>query len=332
MKEVSDLMITLRSAGIRLLAVGLLLSFAVPASAATPDKLLPADSDVVIQVNVKPLLDSGVVKKHALEEIKTAIKDNAKAGEILRQLNFDPLKDVTAVTMSMSLSNAKQPDFLGILRGTFDVDKIHAELAKHTDKVASSEYGSLKVYENKEAGQSGYVSVLDKGTVVVSNKKTYVHNAIDHAKASGASNLKKELQSALEQTDDKQTIWMAVGMTDTLKKLAQAAGQGAPGIEALEGMTLGLVVKDDVSLEFNLLARNADEAKQMAPLLEQGLDQGKAMVPFLTRGDKALADVITDILATTKVSADGKKVKTRSNISSENVEKLVKKAKEARPR
>src|SRR5437762_221558 len=69
----------------------------VPAQAAEVSKFLPSDSEAVWTLNVKQLLDSGLVKKYAMAEITKNLKGNADAQKAMAALGFDPLKDVSAL-------------------------------------------------------------------------------------------------------------------------------------------------------------------------------------------------------------------------------------------
>src|SRR5262249_36270471 len=68
-----------------------------PARAAEISKFLPNDTEVVLNVNVKQVLDSPLFKKHLLQQVKTFLKNNADAEKMLDALGFDPLKDVSAI-------------------------------------------------------------------------------------------------------------------------------------------------------------------------------------------------------------------------------------------
>src|SRR5262245_23273510 len=89
----------------RTLFAGCLLSLAAapavrPAGAAEVEKYLPEDAEVVATVNIKQLLESELVKKHALEMIKDAIKNNTGAQKQLSDLGLNPLTDFERVTLA----------------------------------------------------------------------------------------------------------------------------------------------------------------------------------------------------------------------------------------
>ena len=69
--------------------------------AADPDKLLPADAEFVLSVNVKQIVESDIIKKYALAQMKQALQGN-DAQKMLKELGLDPLKDIDRVVLGGS--------------------------------------------------------------------------------------------------------------------------------------------------------------------------------------------------------------------------------------
>src|SRR5206468_1258592 len=100
---------------------------AAPARAAEADKYLPSDTEAVVGINVRQLLDAPLVKKYALEQIKDALKKNAEVTTALQAMNLDPFKDVNSVVIAVS-DKVAQGQGLAIVHGNFDVSKITSTL------------------------------------------------------------------------------------------------------------------------------------------------------------------------------------------------------------
>jgi hypothetical protein len=64
------------------LVVAVVAAKAPNARAAEPDKLLPAEADTVLSVNIKQILDTDLIKKYALEQMKQAL-DGQDAKKLL---------------------------------------------------------------------------------------------------------------------------------------------------------------------------------------------------------------------------------------------------------
>ena len=74
----------------------------IPSRAAEPDKLLPADADTVVTVNIKQILDTDIIKKYALEQLKQAL-DGQDAKKLLTELGLDPLKDIDRIVVGANI-------------------------------------------------------------------------------------------------------------------------------------------------------------------------------------------------------------------------------------
>src|SRR5262249_27296941 len=111
-----------RGAILALAAAALL---AGPAAAADVNRYLPDDTEVVVFVNVRQLLDSPLVKKHALEQVRAALKDNAGGQKFFGAVGLDPLRDISSVTLAAPGSDV-QNRALFIVSGNFNVERIHA--------------------------------------------------------------------------------------------------------------------------------------------------------------------------------------------------------------
>src|SRR5260370_35389399 len=84
----------------RSLLAAALLALAVPVKAAEVDKCLPDDTEFVLVVNVKQIIDAPLIQKHALEHLKAFLKGNSDVTTILDSLGFDPFKDLSEITVA----------------------------------------------------------------------------------------------------------------------------------------------------------------------------------------------------------------------------------------
>src|SRR5690349_4649491 len=116
-REVCPLMLSLRKP--ILAALALSLALALPALAAAPagsyEKYLPDETDGVITINVRQLLDSELIKKAGLDKA-LAGEDAQKA---LGVIGLDPLKDIDRVVIA-----GGKDEGLVIIQGKFDPAKL----------------------------------------------------------------------------------------------------------------------------------------------------------------------------------------------------------------
>src|SRR5262249_1317958 len=92
---------------------GIVLTAALVARVDAADtKYLPGDTEVVVTVNIKQILDSELVtsNKEALERLRKYLRKimPSEGQECLKKTGFDPFKDLTNITLAMPPS--KEPE------------------------------------------------------------------------------------------------------------------------------------------------------------------------------------------------------------------------------
>ena len=75
------------------------LCLAHPALAADADKMIPADADVVISINVRQLVDSPAFQKYGKADAIQGLQ-NPQVQALLSALGLDPLKDVDSLLLT----------------------------------------------------------------------------------------------------------------------------------------------------------------------------------------------------------------------------------------
>src|SRR5436305_1813712 len=161
---------------------------AAPARAAEVSPLIPAEAESVVFINVRQILDSDLVKKFALNQIKQALEGN-DAQKTMKELGLDPLKDVNEIHGGLWGEDAQNMKGLYVVKGNFDLEKLFAAAEKQAkkdgDKVAivkDGDYQLVKVtVENRP--DPIYVSGADKNTIVVGTDKGLVTTAMKAAES-----------------------------------------------------------------------------------------------------------------------------------------------------
>src|SRR5262245_56512047 len=124
------------------IVAALLLALPAAAPAAPLDPHLPADTQSYLSINVKQVLAAPLVKKHFLGLAKQAINDIEGAGALLKELGFDPFKDLDRAIVSSP--GGKEADRgLIILYGAFDAAKID----KKATALAADDEDAVKVHK-----------------------------------------------------------------------------------------------------------------------------------------------------------------------------------------
>src|SRR5262249_19884889 len=111
----------------------LLVLLAGPISAAETDKYLLDDTDAVLALNLRNLVDSPLFKKVYQPLVQKLLKEKPEVQKHLLDLGFDPLKDVDRILVvhgeSCHRQEGKESGVVVILRGRFDPTKIQSKLA-----------------------------------------------------------------------------------------------------------------------------------------------------------------------------------------------------------
>src|SRR5262249_193975 len=81
----------------------------VAGRAAEINIFLPKETDVGLSLNVRQVLDSPLIKKHALELIKTTLASSKEAQEAIKALGLDPLTDFSRVSVGVGLEDVNHP-------------------------------------------------------------------------------------------------------------------------------------------------------------------------------------------------------------------------------
>jgi len=302
---------------------------AKPARAGDVDKYLPDDTEVVVTINVKQITESALFKKYGADKIQELIKDNDEVNDVLKDLGFDPLKDVDRI-VTASPGGDDSDKGLVIVYGHFDLDKFKAkgeEAAKSNPehlKIHKRETGPV-IYEVSHSmlDNNLFVALVDKNTMLVSPGKDYVIDALKKSDAKQATLKNKELKTQLERTDAKQSVSVAMigsaaAKSDTLAKVISK-----DLLEKVDAVGGGVTVGDDIQLSLVVTAKNADGAKELNDKLNDELNDALLALGILAKADKDLAPAL-DVVKSVKSSVKDKTITVKGEITADQLEKLAK--------
>lgn len=310
-------MMTLRFAGTALLVTVL----ALPAVAADADPVLPAETQSILTLNVRHLLDSSLVKDaNVMPFVKVLMQQDQTLQSVLQDLAFDPLSDVTDITVTSAGTENPEKSLI-IIHGTFDTQKFKETAKKHANHLTAIKEGDATIYKVAVPNNKPmFAALLDSKTLVGGPGKEYVVEALGK-RGKESTVASKEFLELLGKTDQAKTIWFAglvpekaadnpflndEKVKDTLKKIKTFSG--------------GFNVENGITLELNLGGTDADSAKQISQLLKTSLEQGKdAMQAFGNNKQLAIAKELLDSL---KVTRKGSVVRVKGSVSKEQLEKL----------
>jgi hypothetical protein len=306
----------------------------VPAAlrAADVERYLPADTEVVVTVNVRQVLDSSLVKKHALEHAREALKELDQVSDVLADLGFDPFTDLDRLTLALPV--AGDPDRgLIVARGRFNAVKFRAkaedlardkpDVLKKVHQVPDGAGGRRPVYEVALPGQDGslFVALAGGDVLLASPGKDYVVDALRQAAGKEKAALKnRDFQAVLGRLDERQSVAVAaVGAA-----LRDAKG-GTPSdvLAKVEAVGGGVTVGDDIKLEFVVSARSAQDARELRKAAGDALNQATALLGLLATQTEELAPLL-DVLKAVRVGGKDKAVTFRATVPADVLDDALK--------
>jgi hypothetical protein len=306
-----------------------LISLAVVGSsrAADIDPYVLNDSELVMSCNVEQFLQTPLAKKYVRTSYLELLKSNEQLSAILKDLELDPMKDISRVTVSGSTDPSGRG--IVIVSGKFNRDKIQALAAKVAaepntkDKIKVHKDGDLTVYELAGDDKPTFVTFAGDSTLLASRTREVLKEAV--SKTSGnVGQPKKELGALIEKASDKDVLWLAVVPSDeNLKTIPVNDSQQKKAIEKMTGISGTVRVDVDVNIE--LLIHNADaaSAKAMNKAVQDGINLLKLFAPSLTKQKPEYAS-LTDIVNSLHSGVKEKEVRITGEVTAAAIEKSLK--------
>jgi hypothetical protein len=305
---------------------------AAPAPGAGParaeaDPLVPGDAEMMVVVNIRQMLNAPLVKKYGLEELKAALKKNDEAQKALAAAGLDPFKDVDSLTVT-NTGGTTSGKVLVVVRGRYDLDKVHQMAAAHAEKkpdqLKITKVGAVQLYELKGGdNKPAFAAFADKNTLVVSPSKDYTLEAVGKVGQKPAK-LNKEMQAALDKITAKDPVWwMAVVVTEEMRKAMAKGPQMAELAPKLESITGSLTLTDAAQLTLQIHTTDAKAAAQFKIVI----NNFKPLLAVVAQSNEEYGPVLNDVLSNLKVATDKGTVTISLKVTEDMIEKAGKKDK-----
>lgn len=315
----------------RLCLTGIIICLAGTSAQAIDPKYLPADTEMVLTVNVKQLLASELVKSQKrVDQLRAGFHENIPGGEEalkhLQQMGFDPLKDLHTVTLAMPPSKDPEAAFI-VIEGKFNPAKVksaaEAAARENAGILKITQEGNYTIYEVSPPGdKSHFLSLANDTTMIIcSTKQTLLDSLGRNAKSPA---LKKEILDLLATTNPKQSLsFVATG--SALVKLTEDVPLPVPNAEAalkgITGIVAAVTVEKSLKFQLGVGVGDAQTAKKMADAATGGLFMVSQLVLQKAMETPELAP-LNEIMKTLKLSSKGSAVLLRGEITAEVLSKL----------
>lgn len=244
--------------------------------------LLPADSELVVSINVAQLRSSALWKDVG-QKLMDKANDNDELKDFKTACGVDPMTEITGVSLGMKgIGGDAKPDGVIVVHGLSKakitakscLDKLKAEAAKDGGSVTQDG----DVYLNKDSDGTTAAMFIDDNTLLLTGGTLGTKDAI-MAAAKGTSALKTSpaFTDIFKKVNTNQSMWFV--MNGNSPALADLAAMGMKP-KALYG---SLNVTDGLSLDAGARFNTPDEAKNIADMAKKYTDnpQIKGMVDKL---------------------------------------------------
>jgi hypothetical protein len=301
------------------------------------DKYLPADTAVVLRVDVKSALAAPALKddkdgrQKAQAFLEQLLADYEPLHKHLASAGLDVFRDIGTITTAMP----RDADFskaFAVLEGTFDP----ARFKKAAEDAAAKPESGLKLIKIgahdvieialPSRAEPVYAFLVDKSTLLGAASKEKMTAAL---KLVGTDKAEppKEVQVLVQLLDPKQHFGFA-GTRPAVAKLMQRSKE--PLAETLElllegadtvqgGLTLG----NECDIVFRFTTKDQKTAKQFRQNTNLALAALRGVMPMKVKADPAYAP-LAEWLRGLQTSLDGTTVVWRSKVSLKTAEKMMK--------
>lgn len=295
------------------------------ARAAEVDPLLPKETEQVVHVNVKQILESDIIKKYALGQIKQAMQGE-QVQKQLEALGLDPLKDIERLSASVGKDQSDM-NAIVVLHGKFEAKKLFdaakEQSTKTPDKVSIEEEGSYKLVKiTGDNGKPFFVSVADATTIIGGSDKKLVTGSLESFNKKEKAKLSKELTALVLKQDEKASMFFCGIVEGKLGDIPDGAFDqlGAIGVngEAMKKQiqkmsTVAMTVRlgKEVGLDVTMGMKDEDAAEEFggkAGNLTKLLDAAKTFLPLAAGQQPKAKPLIDDLVKTLNSKVKGKDV------------------------
>ncbi|MCI0682685.1 MAG: hypothetical protein L0Y71_11320 [Gemmataceae bacterium] len=314
-----------------LVALTLVALAASPARAVDP-KLLPGDTELLLSLNVKQILDSPLAKqyKELIDQARGALEgqiQNNPAAKYLDKAGLDLFRDVHSVAAASNGSKEQEAIFI-VVDGTFNPAKIVAtaqEIARDNAEVLKvTKLGNVDVFEITPPGDKRmYAALINDKTLVA----CATHAALKDAVNGSARKMKEGFKSLLKTTSAKQSFsFVATG--SALAKLIQDAPvpnaeMAVAMFQDLDGLSIAITLNKDIQFQIGMNCKDEETTKKAVAMGNFGLLTVRTLAAQKAK-EKAELQPLVDVAKTLRITSEGNNVVLRGDISLENLEKLIK--------
>lgn len=300
---------------------------------AVDPKYLPGDTQLLISLNLKQMLESAIAKqyKDIIDQGRGALEAQIQsnpAAKYLEKAGFDVLRDLHAVTVASNGGKDFDGVFL-IIEGKFSAAKVQAaaeEIARENAEVLKiSKLGAVNVYEITPPGDKRVFAAMAGDSMLIAAQ---TQDSLKDALAGmSRKDMKDSFKSLLKTVSNKQSLSFAATGPALSKLVENAPVPNADAVAGMlqnvDGISAAITLAKDIQFQIGVNAKDKETSDKMVAVGNFGLLTVRTLAAQKAKEDEKLQPLV-DVAKTLRITAEGNNMILRGEVSLENLEKLMK--------
>jgi len=286
-------------------------------------KSLPTDTQALVRINIQSLINSSLAKSMGIDQAKEMLNAGLPGTEILKELGFDPFKDLHSVTIAAPGGNENEKGLI-LVSGNFNSKKLNAKAGEQAkdkkDQIKTHDVSGKVVYELKMPEQQVplFVVIANDNAIMASPDKDYLTKAMNGKDGKPAN---KDFNKLVEDLDPKLGISIAVvSGALAMKNLPDPAKAILENVDSIGG---GIGIDKDIVLKLSINTKTDDSAKMLQETINQGLTQALGFLGLMAAQQKELAPAL-EFVKSLKVENKAKSITIQGMLAGKALEDAVK--------
>ena len=296
-------------------------------------KVLPSDTELVLTINLKQILESPLLKanKEAVDYYIGVLEDqwsDKPAMQMLKTAGFNPFRDLKSVTLT---TNGSKDISAIIVEGKFNTSKFAAaveDLARENpDALSITKSGGQTYYEITPPGEKAlYATLIEGKTLIANSSKEELTAAMARLAGTKSNNLKRDFAALLSTANEKQSFSLVATGSALSKLLENApvpnAAAAGKALGSIDGLAASVTVFKNIDFQLGVNAKDEAAAKKMAKDWNGIIPFAQIMIDNQAQRDEKFAP-LSDIVKTLNITSKGNNVLLKGTISVDVIEALM---------
>jgi hypothetical protein len=312
----------------RISIVTVLLAVPAFASAADVTAYFPAQTDVVVTVQVRQVADSELGKKVGAELLKELLGTVKQAAAAVEASGLDLLKDFEVITVGIDIDHLDPPKPFALFEGKFDAKKVEASMSKyskdHQERLSAITVGGRAAYKlpGSKSNETMFAAILDDTKLVVAGTEEDLTGAFKAASGDRKPVISKDLANLLATAKSTAPIFARAWVKGKLTELKVPNEKLQAQVQKVDWVTAAVTVTKDVAITLTVNGQDEAGAKLLSDLLGATIGLIRLQLSAASEDQPELAP-LRDLLKATRVAPVGKTVVATGSVKGEAIEKAL---------